>query len=239
MMRRFIPIIVAASLAAPAIAQERTTRTPDLDGHAASAPIPPELHQRNTGGSDGAGLCVIASMVTAGRHMGIDGRFLERLWANARKAPGGYDLTKLETLIHRTAAECGIKPPGYFSYIGTNPAAAERLSQLGIPFGMTLTQAEYASAMHHMVTDIDFEASGLSALVDNNLPGRYRWMAGKRRWVLAHDGGVVWLFAWMPPPKPITSPDGAPLVISVILLEASIAAGLATLLALIPKKETL
>ena len=121
---RMLLLALLASIPAPLVAQTPDRRgevvltTPIYQGTTATAPIPPESHLRNEGGSDGAGLCVIASAVVNGIWQGVPGMATpgrddrtgqpapgkgSPLWRAAKAAPGGYHPTKLEQLIRRPA----------------------------------------------------------------------------------------------------------------------------------------
>jgi hypothetical protein len=191
---------------------EVRTATPEYRGVRASAPIPPEMHQKNNAG----GRCVIASVVTAGRYVGLPREFTELLWS--KSGAGGYSPTRLEGLIAECNAELGTDHKWSSYYGPPNAEVMDRLSREGRPMGVTLTQADYASSMHHMVTDIEYRTGGLACLVDNNRVGIYRWMPASRRLQLATDGGAVWVFTWSQLPPIVKIAAASVLVVSAALL---------------------
>lgn len=174
---------------------EVATTQPEYQGVKANAPIPAELHIRNEGGSDGAGLCVISSILANGRYQGVPG--LEEakgslLWRTAKSRPGGYSPQKLANLVNE------VMPQEYWaSHVGTDSSELRRLSAMGYPIGVTMnTGALYGyRPIHHMVSGAHFDERWVS-IVDNNDPGKFHWMPAAefdRRWI---DGGSGWAWIW-------------------------------------------
>jgi hypothetical protein len=146
------------------------------------------MHQRNTGGSDGAGLCVIASLVTNGNYQGV-GPEVRKLWEEAQRRPGGYIPSKLDGLIRDVAP--GLK---YAQYEGTDPAPLERWSEAGYPVGVTYGTGRLYGyrRIAHMVSLSHLDPRW-AAIIDNNNPGKWSWMPAPefaRRWTLS--GGQGW-----------------------------------------------
>lgn len=164
---------------------------PRYQGRTANAPIPTSMHARNEGGSDGQGLCVIASLRINGRYQGVPR--LEQLWQIAKRRPGGYSPSKLANLV-----ELVMPDERWASYVGTDTSVLERLSAQGYPIGSTMnTGAQYGyRPIHHMISLIHYQRNGLACVVDNNDPGKYHWMPASeydRRWI---DGGTGWAWIW-------------------------------------------
>lgn len=181
---------------APDFRGEAHTAVPTYRGESASAPIPPSLHVKNEGGSDGAGLCVISSILANGMYQGVPG--LEggkgsQLWRTAKSRPGGYEPGKLTRLIDE------VHPgEGKFSYYGSDTRVLDRLSRDGYPIGATMgTGARYGyRPIAHMVSLLHYREDGAACVVDNNFPGEYTWMpAGEfaRRW---KSWGEGWAWIW-------------------------------------------
>lgn len=175
----------------------------EYDGTTAYCPIPRELRQKNTGGSDGAGLCVIASQVTDGRWQALTAA-VERLWAVAKTRPGGYYPSKLKALMAEHAPEVPYK-----SYEGTDVAWMEGVLKTGIPIGVTYgTGRGYRyQRIAHMVSlvHLDTRATGI---IDNNFPGFVAWMPlaeFQRRFILGADAG--WAFYLNVPRNSPDKPD--------------------------------
>lgn len=187
---------------------EVKTETPSYRGVDANAPIPPEVHFHNEGGSDGAGLCVICSVVFDGLYQGVPGLDVpgrdERsgamvggkgsaLWLAAKRAPGGYHPEKLAELVGRVM-------PGeqYASYLGSDYEVLKALSAKGYPVAVTMNTGSLYGyrPIAHMVSGVHFDDS-YACIVDNNDPGRYYWMPKSeflRRWM---TGGVGWAWWWL------------------------------------------
>lgn len=194
-------------------------KVPSYRGVQPNAPIPPHLHKRNEGGSDGAGLCVICSLVINGRYQGIPPRILEELWRVAKGRPGGYSPAKLEALLREVC-------PGekYASYLGSDPAVLERLSAEGYPIGATMNTGQLYNYQRiaHMISLIHFKRGQLAAVVDNNDPGKYHWMPADeymRRWV---DGGMGWAFTWLKKPVRPSVRTAARFTPAVLLFAAAL-----------------
>jgi hypothetical protein len=172
---------------------------PVYRGVKADVPIPPELHLRNEGGSDGAGLCVITSLLINGRYQGIpalaDGK-ASRFWKLAKSRPGGYYPEKLERYLD----ELRETMPGvrWISWEGKVTDLIESYTRRGVPVACTTnTGALYGyQSIHHYITVAHLDAD-LACLIDNNDPGKYHWMPRAefdRRFV---DGLQGWLFIWI------------------------------------------
>lgn len=175
---------------------EAVSDRPSYRGESANAPIPPAMHIRNEGGSDGAGLCVISSVTINGHYQGVPGLDAGKgslLWRTAKARPGGYSPDKLASLVDEVMPD-----ERYASYVGTNPAILDRLSGEGYPVGATMsTGALYGyRPIHHMISLAHYRTGGYACVVDNNDPGKYHWMPADefaRRWI---DGGVGWAWIW-------------------------------------------
>lgn len=212
----FLALSAAAATGATAEAQrvEVVTDTPEYQGIKANAPIPPEIHFHNEGGSNGAGLCVICSVIFNGHYQGVPN--LNRgkestIWRVAKGRPGGYSPDKLAELVEEyMAGEL------WASLVGTDPGILDELSRQGYPIGVTMNTAElYGWApIHHMVSLVHYETGGLACYVDNNDPGKYHWVSAEefsRRWI---DGGTGWAWIWLRKP-PGTAAESA--TVSIVL----------------------
>jgi hypothetical protein len=220
MKRIVFTVLLLLDLAASCPGQEPdgrgevALREPAYRGTKASAPIPPELHLKNEGGSDGSGLCVIASVLINGRYQrvpGLEGGKDSELWRTAKGRPGGYYPEKLEKLLQEVMPD-----EKWTSYTGDDPTVLDTLSRMGLPIGATMnTGALYQyQPIHHMISLIEYRTGGLACVVDNNDPGVYHWMPAAefaRRWI---DGGEGWAFAWSRVPTAVQ--------VSVIILSSAL-----------------
>jgi hypothetical protein len=171
--------------------------SPSYQGTEANAPIPPEMHIRNEGGSDRQGLCVIASSIINGEYQGVPGIAGlgkdSRLWQAAKQRPGGYFPEKLTKLIDEVL-------PGekYANYLQADAGILDRLSAEGYPIGATMNTGQLYNYQHiaHMISLVHYQTDRWACVVDNNDPGKYHWMPAKefeRRW---KDRGTGWAFVW-------------------------------------------
>ena len=173
--------------------RENHAAAPEFRGVPANAPLPAEMHLRNTVGTDGAGLCVPSSLTINGRYQAVPG--IESILELARQRPGGYSPDKLAALLRETVPD-----EKYASYVGTDPSVLAKLSAEGYPIGATMnTGALYGyRPIHHMISLAHFDPkANLACVVDNNQPGVFNWMRASefgRRWI---DGGTGWAFVWL------------------------------------------
>lgn len=226
--------ILALALLSPALA---LAQTPDhrgevvLDkpvyrGERASAPIPAELHIRNEGGSDGAGLCVVSSILANGLYQKVPalaGGKDSKLWRLAKSRPGGHFPEKLANLVGEAA-------PGekYASRVGTGSAEdrelLERVNRAGYPVGVTMNTGKLYGYMpiHHMVSLVHYRKNGWTMIVDNNRPGFYSAFPSSefhRRWP---DMGTTWMWFWTRLPVSPASQQGV--AVGVLLCFFALAA---------------
>jgi len=152
--------------------------------------VDPQIRQKNTGGSDGAGLCVIASATTAGRHEGVPG--IDRLWEEAKKRPGGYYPEKLEKLV--TEVLPGEK---FGSYVGRDTKVVENLIRQGHVVGTTTNTGSIygGQRIHHMVDTVHLDGTS-AAIVDNNKPEVEIWTDRSTYDERFVDGDEGWAFVW-------------------------------------------
>jgi hypothetical protein len=187
----FLALVGCGPAAQPGGKESRVLKGPDrrgevvTDGPAyertkANTPIPAEMHQRNTGGSDGAGLCVIASAVIDGRYVGQKDA-VERLWEAAKKRPGGYHPIKFDELARDVAPDLK-----YAHHLGGDYEVLKRWSETGHPVCVTWSTSSLYGGQQvaHMVTGSHF-GDNSAAIIDNNDPGKWYWVPKaefERRW---------------------------------------------------------
>lgn len=137
------------------------------NGKIASVNAPANLHVKNTGGSDGQGLCVIASVLLASRcNQRGDA---EILWTTAKKRPGGYWPAKFE----RLALDCGFRR--WASYEGTDIGVIQRLTAAGHAVMATVDYNDKDGFISHAITIVHCDGEW-TCYVDNNRPGTWVWL---------------------------------------------------------------
>lgn len=231
---------IAARAQGPDHRGEQVLDKPVYRGERASAPIPPRYHVRNEGGSDGAGLCVISSVLANGMYQGVPGLNVpgprgpngepaqagkgSELWRRAKAAPGGYSPDKLERLIQSSP----YRNEKYASFVGNGSPSdfetLEKLSRAGYPVGATMnTGALYHyQPIHHMVSLTHYRRDGWAQVVDNNRPGFYSVMPASewnRRWP---DMGITWAWIWTRLPAVLARHKSHTVLISLAILAGTV-----------------
>jgi len=201
--RGFAILVLLAGFAGGASAQqpdhrgEVITEEPEWRGVKASAPIPTWQHILNEGGSDGAGLCVIATNVIDGAYQDVEGLNAGKespVWLMAKKRPGGYYPSKLEALFREAGLETA-----WFSAEGRAEEllpVIEYYTGQGIPVGVTMNTGRFYQyqTIAHMVSCLHLDANW-ACIVDNNNPGYYHWMPREEFARRLTGGRVGWIVA--------------------------------------------
>ncbi|MDE2100508.1 MAG: hypothetical protein KGL39_24910 [Patescibacteria group bacterium] len=178
---------------------EYVTDTPNSGSVHPNAPIDARWHIRNEGGSNGAGLCVISSVIINGAAQNVADFRLgkeSRLWKVAKRRPGGYSPDKLARLLREVYPELK-----WFSWEGRETDLIRKFSAEGFPVAATMNtgQLYHYMPIHHMIS-IPHASTKIVCVVDNNDPGKWHWMPAAeydRRFV---DGGAGWLFVLLERP---------------------------------------
>lgn len=179
--------------------REFNSREPvNRDGEEAAVAIPVEMHQQNTGGSDGQGLCVIASVKMVAEYLG-QAAAGEALWEEAKRRPGGYYPEKFDQLAKDVAPDLK-----YAHYVGSDYQVLVNLTNEGIPFGITMDTGELYNyqSIRHMVAGNAFGKKN-AVFVDNNRPGWFGWTT-KEEWMrrATMNDGKFWVLALAPSDEP-------------------------------------
>jgi len=202
--------LTAAALAAllsltPAAAQRpRVTPTPtpvSPSGVPAIVDVPANLHIRNVGGSDGAGLCVGTSVQLAARFSGVTEMEGFQDWL--RRRPGGSIPSQLARDLPAFCQSKGVPVPRWVQHSGGDVAFLELIFRTRRACGMTWSP-------YHMVTGAHLDAN-TGCIIDNNNPGNWEWCDRAeflRQWGPGNGHGG-WAVVFLgPPPPPL--PGGAP-----------------------------
>lgn len=218
--------------AAFALADFVTTANPvHPSGVRAMVDAPPDLHIKNIGGSDGAGLCVGTSNEVAGRYQSMPELDGFQSWLHKR--PGGSYPEMLEADLKKFASSKGVAVPSHIQHTGGDIAFLRLALKTRRMVCMTYAGFDpfYGQMpIAHMVDGAHLDDK-LGAIIDNNEPGKWRWMSDVQlinRWLGKTDDGRNlrvgggWLVAWLtspPPPvdttaknylpeRPIVTPSG-------------------------------
>jgi hypothetical protein len=176
------------------------------DGTEVQLDFPKELHLRNRGGSDGAGLCVFASCTHAGVWQG-DPAF-EALFRHMWDKPGGGHPRKLDAVIARLCQVKGLPEPRYVQVEGADVEILKLACRTGrmpaVTYSVSPTGRYGGRRVAHMVNLLHADDRWF-AVLDNNFPGSVEWMSPadfRRTYTGAGGGWCVILLDPGPPPVP-------------------------------------
>lgn len=166
--------------------------------------LPVSEQLKNTGGTDGSGLCVFTSIEHGGRFQNVPKLRGLQQWMHQHKPGGGYP-EKVDKILAEYA-------PGvdYVQYSGNDPSILDLAIKTGRMPSVTYGYGErYGQRIAHMV-NLVFIDQKEACVLDNNFPGTYEWMSREeflRRWTMGGGGWAVVLLA--PPPPPVPNNGGS------------------------------
>jgi hypothetical protein len=179
------------------------------DGTEVDCDLPIDRHQRNMGGSDGAGLCVFTSIGMAADWCSETPLVDFRDWM--RRRPGGGYPEKVTRMIRELCKERGIAEPRYLQLQGDDVellAQAVRQSHLAcVTYSRSPTGRYGGQRIAHMVNCVAARAGSSRhwAILDNNYPGSIEWMSEdefRASYTGLGGGWAVILLKEGPPPVP-------------------------------------
>lgn len=179
------------------------------DGTRATCDIPPSQHIRNTGGRDGAGLCVFTSMELAADWQQLPELAGFQRWMTKR--PGGGYPEKVDAMLKAYCQEKGVPVPPYVQHTDGDEAVLDAAIAAGLMPCITYGGRDdfYRGGIYHMVDLAHLDAER-AAIIDNNRPGVWVWMTRAElltRWRSMQGG---WAFVWLAsPPPPYDGPPRA------------------------------
>lgn len=191
-------------VAAWAHAQTFRPSGPTENGTRAVCDPPKELHIRNVGGSDGAGLCVFTSCELSSRWQSSA---LDGFQAWMRRRPGGGWPEKLEQELTKFCREQRRPIPDYIQHTGGDEEFLDLAVKTGRMPAVTYAGRDdfYTGRIAHMVNLAHLDTT-TAAIIDNNRPGVWVWMTRRdflQRW---RDMNGGWAVVFLdPPPPPYTS----------------------------------
>jgi len=175
------------------------------DGTPVQINMPQDLRMHNTGGSDGAGLCVFTSI----NHAAIwqDVSVLKDFQHWMRSKPGGGYPEKVDRMIARKAQEAGVAPPQYLQVEGDDQEIIELACKTGrmpsCTYGFSPSGRYSGRRISHMISVVHADGKYV-AVLDNNYPEELEWdTKAEFQSAYSSDGGwTVILLAPSPPPSP-------------------------------------
>jgi hypothetical protein len=179
------------------------------DGTAVDCDLPIERHQKNLGGSDGAGLCVFTSIGMAADWCSELPLIDFRDWM--RRHPGGGYPEKVTRMIRQLCQERGVPEPRYLQVQGGDVevlAQAVRQGHLAcVTYSRSPTGRYGGQRIAHMVNCVAARAGSHRhwAILDNNYPGSIEWMSEaefRASYTGLGGGWAVLLLKEGPPPVP-------------------------------------
>lgn len=170
--------------------------------------LPSDHHIKNKGGSDGAGLCVFASLNHSAYWHNLAG--LQDLFQWMRKYPGGGYPEKVDRMIRKKCEEAHVPVPEFINRETSDLALLERACanghMPGVTYAFSPTGRYGGQRIAHMVSLVHARGNEW-AILDNNYPGTIEWMSReqfKRAFTGGRDKGWCVIFL-SPGPPPIPS----------------------------------
>jgi len=177
------------------------------DGTEVQLDLPREYQLRNRGGSDGAGLCVFASL----QHSAVwqDVAPLTHVFSWMFTHPGGGWPEKVDQVIAAICKEQNVAAPDYLQVEGPDLEILKLACRTGrmpaVTYSMSPTGRYGGARIAHMVSLVHADERWF-AVLDNNYPGTIEWMtpADFRATYLGRSGQgwAIILLAEGPPPPP-------------------------------------
>jgi hypothetical protein len=167
--------------------------------------LPPELHLKNTGGTDKAGLCVWCSGNHAAYWQHVHA--CEAIFTRMQREKGGGWPERVDQLLPKFAAELGLPTPRYIQVQNRDLAILRLATRTGRMPGVTYNfspTGRYQGRIAHMVSLVHC-TDRWCTILDNNHPKTYEWMDPATFLKVYTYGGNGW--AWIfedpgPPPPP-------------------------------------
>jgi len=201
-MKRYLLLATVCSVVASTVLAFTASPQPVMNGVVAAVDLPVSQHMKNTGGSDGAGLCVFTSVEQAARWQNV--RELEGFQSWMTRRPGGGWPAKLDQMIEQYCASVGQKAPSYIQHTGGDADILDLAIKTGRMPCVTYAGRDdfYKGRIAHMVNLAHLD-DRTAAIIDNNRPGVWVWMSRDEfmaRWRDMRGGWAVVLLASPPPP---------------------------------------
>lgn len=167
--------------------------------------LPGDLHLKNVGGSDGAGLCVFTSIAHSARWQNVT--LLEDFRDWMRKHPGGGYPEKVDRMIEKCAKERNQTIPQYIQIEGSDLEILKLACKTGRMPGVTYSKSPTGryggGTIAHMVS-LPHADDTWFCVLDNNYPGEnnYEWMTPEEFKKTYTGGRSGWSVIFLNPPPP-------------------------------------
>lgn len=206
-MRRLLSVVLLLAVPALLVAKASVGGNVAPDGTQIQNDLPGSEHLKNTGGSDGAGLCVFTSLDHSARWQFVEALIGFRDWM--KKHPGGGYPAKVDRMIDMICKERNLPKPEYIQVEGSDLSVLKEACKSGrfvaITYERSPTGRYGGGRIAHMVSMPHIDDKNL-AILDNNFPGpeNYEWMTPDDFMRVCNPRGywAVILLANGPPPVP-------------------------------------
>ncbi len=177
------------------------------DGTEPQIDLPANLHLKNRGGRDGAGLCVFASITHAAHWQSV--KELEDFFQWMFSKPGGGYPSKVTRMVEQKCKEMGKPVPAYLQVEGSDVEILKLACRTGrmpsVTYNYSPTGRYGGRKIAHMVSLVHADDKWFGVL-DNNYPGpdKIEWIEPTtfQRDYGAKSGWAVILLDAGPPPPP-------------------------------------
>lgn len=169
--------------------------------------LPDSLHRRNTGGTDGAGLCVWTSLQHAATWQHLP--CFEDLQSWMRKRTGGGWPQRVTQLLPLKAKEAGVACPPFVQVESDDIEVLKLACRCGrmpsVTYNYSPTPGRYPGRISHMVS-LPHADDRWFCVLDNNYPGsdKLQWMDPQtfKGVYTGGRGGKGWAVILLDPPPP-------------------------------------
>lgn len=174
---RFASFVLILLSSSTSLAESRIGGNIAPDGEEIGCDLPLHLRVKNRGGSDGAGLCVFASLKHSAvwQHVIPLESIFEWMW----NKPGGGWPEKVDTVIKQICSEKNAPVPAYVNYTGKDlellRVALANGHMPGVTYYYSPSGRYSGQRISHMVSLVHLRGNWVGIL-DNNFPGEIEWI---------------------------------------------------------------
>lgn len=191
--------LIVAFLAASVATLGGEAGGPEHDGSVVDCDLPMPIRIHNTGGTDGAGLCVWASADMMATYLNC--RELMDVFEYMQTQKGGGWPERVDRIMRERAP--GVK---FKQYMGDSLDFAQEFIDSGRPVCITLGTSEFykMQTIAHMVLLVSLDEK-YAGILDNNDEKHIWWMPREEfRKRACHPNGEMWAWGiFSPPPPPV------------------------------------